>query len=319
MVILMMPNPFRLQTAQQPPLAYNSMAELTRLAADTQMPLSQLKEMAAAQGQMQAAQETAKIEIPQVNFYPSRHSNTRKARRQDIKQAYRLLKPTKRSLMSPRRWWFGGKYRYNKNTAQCCIDGCDMDHLIRVAGNIYDQFVDEETNHSLWDLYFKNPVTGEAEAFIARENVTSGRKMRGTYCPEHLHLYHLLCKWEKEEEREAEASTGTLNAKLKKGVSMVAVPMSVMRKKDDTPLELQKYAPFFDMMKADGIPIQRLYNSEGKNDIVMPIFDLRKFNGSPSLVGGESMASVSVPSVQTVPTGGLDALLTATQEQLPEV
>ena len=62
----MMPNPFRLQTAQQPPLAYNSMAELTRLAADTQMPLSQLKEMAAAQGQMQAAQETAKIEIPQV-------------------------------------------------------------------------------------------------------------------------------------------------------------------------------------------------------------------------------------------------------------
>ena len=112
----MISNPFRPQMAQQPPLAYNSMAELTRLAADTQMPLSQLKEMAAAQGQMQAAQESGKIEIPQVNFYPSRHSNTRKARRQDIKQAYRLLKPTKRSLWSPRRWWFGGKYRYNKNT-----------------------------------------------------------------------------------------------------------------------------------------------------------------------------------------------------------
>ena len=28
--------------------------------------------------------------------------------------------------------------------------------------------------------------------------------MRGTYCPEHLHLYHLLCKWEAEEEKEAE-------------------------------------------------------------------------------------------------------------------
>ena len=25
--------------------------------------------------------------------------------------------------------------------------------------------------------------------------------MRGTYCPEHMHLYHLLCKWEAEEDK----------------------------------------------------------------------------------------------------------------------
>ena len=315
----MMPSLFRPQ-ATQPPLAYNSMAELTRLAADTQMPLSQLKEMAAAQGQMQAAHETAKIEIPQVNFYASRHSNVRKARRQDIKQAYRLLRPTKRPLTAPRRWWFGGKYRYNKNTTQCSIDGCDVDHLIRVAGNIYDQIVDEETGYSLWDLYFKNPVTGEPEAFIAREAVTSGRKMRGTYCPEHLHLYHLLCKWEKEEEQEVEARTGTLRAKLKKGVSTVAVPISIMRKKDDTPPELQKYAPFFEMLKVDGIPVQHIYNSEGTNDLTLVLFDMRKFSDGPSLVGSEAMVSIGVPTVPTTASsGGLDALLTATQEQLPEV
>ena len=50
-------------------------------------------------------------------------------------------------------------------------------------------------------MYWQNPITGEPEAFVARENVTSGRKLRGTYCPEHLHLYHLLVKWEKEQEK----------------------------------------------------------------------------------------------------------------------
>ena len=70
----------------------------------------------------------------------------------------------------------------------------DIEHLLRHAGNIYEQVVDEETGQTLWDLYFKNPVTGEVEAFVAREKVTSGRKMRATYCPEHLHLYHLLTK-----------------------------------------------------------------------------------------------------------------------------
>jgi len=159
--------------------------DLLHLAAQTQMSLAQMQQQASAQAAMTNVSQH--IQVPQVNFYPSRHPNPKKARKKDIKQAYKLLKPTKRSIFSPRRWLFGGKYRYNTNTMRCVIDGADIESLIRVAGNIYDQIIDEETGQSLWDIYFKNPVTGEVEAFVARENVTSGRKMRGTYCPEHLH------------------------------------------------------------------------------------------------------------------------------------
>ena len=70
--------------------------------------------------------------------------------------------------------------------------------------NLYARISDEENGRTLWDMYWQNPVTGEPEAFIAREGVTSGRRMRAIYCPEHLHLYHLLCKWEEEEDKEEE-------------------------------------------------------------------------------------------------------------------
>jgi hypothetical protein len=266
-------------------LGNKTQTELLRLAAQTNMPLAQIQQQAQVQAAMQ--QQSGVIEVPQVNFYPSRHPNPTKARRQDIKQAYRLLKPTKRGFFSPRRWFFGGKYRYNTNTMRCVIDGADVENLIRLAGNIYDQIVDEETGKSLWELYFHNPVTGEPEAFVARENVTSGRKLRGTYCPEHLHLYHMLTKWEREEEAEQEAKSGTLKAKLKKGVSVVAVPIQTIKKKDNTPPTLIKYQPFFDMLKKDNIPVTHMTNSAtGVNDLVIVMFDMRQFqnNGNARLL-----------------------------------
>tara|TARA_R110002012_G_scaffold33393_6_gene97879 strand:+ start:10732 stop:11613 length:882 start_codon:yes stop_codon:yes gene_type:complete len=257
-------------------LANTPQNELLRLASQTQMSLAQMQQQAAAQAAMTGASQH--IQVPQVNFYPSKHPNPKKARKKDIKQAYKLLKPTKRPFFSPKRAW-GGKYRYNTNTMRCVIDGCDVENLIRVAGNVYDQIIDEDTGLSLWDIYFKNPVTGEVEAFVARENVTSGRKMRGTYCPEHLHLYHLLTKWEKEEEAEEEAETGTLKAKLRKGVSLVAVPVSSIKKRDNTPPILTKYEPFFDMLKKDNIPITHMSNvATGMNDLVVVVFDMRQFN-----------------------------------------
>jgi len=249
--------------------------DLLRLAAQTQMSLAQMQQQASAQAAMTNA--STHIEVPQVNFYPSRHQNPKKARRKDIKQAYKLLTPTKRSIFSPKRAW-GGKYRYNTNTMRCCVDGCDVEHLLRMAGNIYEQIVDEETGQSLWDIYFKNPVTGEVEAFVAREKVTSGRRLRATYCPEHLHLYHLLTKWEREDEAEEEANNGTLKAKLRKGVSTVAVPVTALKKKDNTPPILAKYEQFFAMLKQDNIPITHFTNSAtGMNDLVMVVFDMRQF------------------------------------------
>jgi hypothetical protein len=251
--------------------------DLLRLAAQTQMSLAQMQQQATAQAAM--SNVDTHIEVPQVNFYPSRHSNPKKARRKDIKQAYNLLTPTKRSIFSPKRVW-GGKYRYNTNTMRCCVDGCDVEYLLRMAGNIYEQVADDETGQSLWDIYFKNPVTGEVEAFVARDRVTSGKRMRATYCPEHLHLYHLLTKWEKEDEAEEEANTGTLRAKLKKGVSTVAVPVTSLKKRDNTPPSLDKYQPFFEMLKKDNIPVTHMANSAtGMNDLVMVVFDMRQFQG----------------------------------------
>lgn len=251
--------------------------DLLRLAAQTQMSLAQMQQQASAQAAMNNAK--THIEVPQVNFYPSRHQNPKKARKQDIRQAYKLLTPTKRSIFSPKRVW-GGKYRYNTNTMRCCVDGCDVEYLLRMAGNIYQQIQDDETGENLWDIYFKNPVTGEVEAFIAREKVTSGKVMRATYCPEHLHLYHLLTKWEKEEEREEEAESGTLRAKLKKGVSTVAIPVAAIKKKDNTPPILAKYEQFFAMLKQDNIPVTHFTNSAtGVNDLVMVVFDMRQFQG----------------------------------------
>jgi|TARA_Y100000004_G_scaffold43183_1_gene47266 hypothetical protein len=263
----------------QQPLAQYTTNELRQMAAGSHVQLHDLMGLANTQGQLAELGVMHQVEIPKVNFYPSRHPDPRKARRKDIKQAYRLLRPTKRSIFSPIRI-FGGKYRYEKSTTHCVIDGCDIDHLVRTAGNLYDEIRDEETGKSLWELYFHNSVTGEPEAFIAREGVTTGRKMRGTYCPEHLHLYHLLCKWEKAEEMEKEATSGTLKAKLRKGVSTVTVPVAATMgmKQDNTPQQLQKYKEFFRMLKQDNIPIVHLKNKvTGKNSTTMIIFHEGQF------------------------------------------
>ncbi len=135
----------------------------------------------------------------------------------------------------------------------------------------------------MWDLYWRNPVTQTPEPFVARENVTDGRKMKGTYCPEHLHLYHLLCKWEAEEEKIREANPRRLRDHVKKGVSVVTVPVSTIKKKDPTPKFLEKYEGFFaelekDSKRTKGINILHYQNPQsGMNDVTMIVFDLRIF------------------------------------------
>ena len=243
---------------------------------------AQLLEMQAAQQQMQQMAEKTNIEVPKVNFYPSRHPDPRKARKQDIRQARRLLTPTKRAFYNPLRWIWGRKYRYNRKSSLCVIDGTDCEELIKYD-NLYAKICDEETGKSLWEMYWKNPVTGTPEAFVARENVTNGRKMKGTYCPEHLHLYHLLCKWEAEADKDHNKTKIGMKEMVKKGVSTVAVHISIIKKKDNTPEYLKKYEPFFEELQKDskvqsGINILHYKNPEtGINDVTMVVFDLRLF------------------------------------------
>jgi len=241
-----------------------------------------LTQQATAQAAMRDIQTEQNLEVPKVNFYPSRHPDPHKARRKDIKQAYKLLTPSKRSIFNPWRFALGRKYNYDKQTHMCVIDGCDCATLIQ-HDNLYHKIRDEDTNQSLWELYWQNPINGQPEAFIAKEKVTSGRKMRGTYCPEHMHLYHLLCKWEAEEDKIRESNPKRLRDRVKRGVSVVTVPISSLTKKDPTPPFLEKYEPFFaelekDSRNTNGISILHYKNPVTEvNDVTMVVFDLRIF------------------------------------------
>ena len=305
-----------LMTNSQQPLASQTSQEMRRVAANSQVPLAQLQGLAQAQTYMQDAALQRSIQIPKVNFFPSNHANPKKARRQDIRQAYKLLTPTKRSILDPRRYWFGGKYQFVGDATRCCIEGCDVDELIQAAGNVYEMIKDEDTGKSLWELYFKDPVTGQPVAFQAREGVTSGRKLRATYCPEHLHLYHLLLKWERAEQEEEGASTSTLKSRLNKGVSMVTVPVTGLVTRDNTPPQLAHYEPFFEMLKKDNIPVVRLKNAMGENEQTIVVFDMRQFQG-----GGNARmitdANISAPPMNMdlptpAATMGLSELLSQT-------
>jgi hypothetical protein len=231
-------------------LANMSQAHLAALGQQGNPSHEQLLEMQAAQQGMKQVAEKKNIEVPKVNFYPSRHPDPRKARKQDIRQARKLLRPTKRSLFNPLRWIWGHKYRYNRQSNLCVIDGCNCEELIKYD-NLYSKICDEESGKSLWEMYWRNPVTQTPEAFVAREQVTNGRKMKGTYCPEHLHLYHLLCKWESEADKDHNKTRTGMKEMVKKGVSTVAVPISIVKKKDNTPEFLKKYEPFFVELEKD--------------------------------------------------------------------
>jgi len=290
-------------------------AHLYALAQQGNMALSHaaLMEQASAQQQMQNVAEQKNLQVPKVNFYPSRHPDPNKARRKDIKQAYRLLMPSKKSIFNPVRLLFGRKYRYDKQSNVCVVDGCDCAQLIQ-HDNLYAKITDEDTGKNLWEMYWRNPVTGEAEAFIAKDKVTNGRKMRGTYCPEHLHLYHLLCKWEAEDEKVREANPRRLRDQVKRGVSIVTVPVSAVAKKDPTPTMLKKYEPFFaeldkDSRKTKGINVWHIENPiTGQNDITTVSFDLRIFEHELAMENQPTAAFQNMMGVQNTleqePLGG---------------
>ena len=96
-------------------------------------------------------------------------------------------------------------------------------------------------------------------------------------------MYHLLCKWEAEEDRIREANPRRLRDRVKQGVSIVTVPVAAVAKKDPTPSMLKKYEPFFaelekDSRKTKGISVSHYNNPlTGQNDITTVSFDLRIF------------------------------------------
>lgn len=305
-------------------LANMSDAHLIALGQQGNASHEQLLEMQAAQQAMADAATKQNIEVPKVNFYPSRNPDPRKARKQDIKQARKLLTPTKRAWYNPLRWIWGRKFRYNRQTNLCVVDGCNCEELIKYD-NLYAKICDEEDGKSLWDLYWRNPVTQTPEPFVAREQVTNGRKMKGTYCPEHLHLYHLLCKWESEADKDHSKTKLGMKEMVKKGVSTVAVPISIIKKKDNTPEMLKKYEPFFVELEKDsksqpGISLLHYKNPEtGINDVTMIVFDLRLFQQEilaqqPTLA--DAITNLGIMQAQAVDNGVINSEVVAPAEQM---
>lgn len=188
--------------------------------------------------------------IATVDFTLSTHPNPKKARKQNIKRAIKALKPLKRPL-----FFFG--YRRQKGH-QCVVDGTNC-----VNGDYGD----------LFDQYFRDPYTLQVRPLKPWTKVIpgKGRQLEGTYCPQHLSLYHNLLEWLEQEE--AESDPNFFSKMAKKGVAFV--PIKKGEKKEEHPL-IVKYTPVFIEAQKDGLPIMHYRNPiTGQNDITMIVFDNR--------------------------------------------
>lgn len=179
--------------------------------------------------------------VAQVDFAFSMHTDDKKRRRQNISRAIKALKPTKRSILSPRRWWFGGKWAHRLPT-QCCIDGVDC------------------SNADYGDLrnHYMRDVNGKMKKFQPWSGVLEGKgvPVPGTYCPQHLMLYHKLSEWLIEED--AEADPRLLTKMMKRGITYIPV---VKKRKQPEPALVQKWEPVMLEARNDGIPVLELRDS----------------------------------------------------------
>jgi len=124
----------------------------------------------------------------------------------------------------------------------------------------------------LFDEYFRNPVTLEVKPFEPTAGVLPGRgrDLKGTYCPQHMMLYHNLMEWIDQEEEE---DPGFFTKMAKKGVAFV--PIIRPAPKEEHPL-IVKWTPIFQEALRDGIQILHYKNPISmENDITMLVFDNR--------------------------------------------
>jgi len=180
--------------------------------------------------------------VATVDFALSTHPNPKKARKQNIKNAIKALTPMKRPL-----WFFG--YKRNKGH-QCVVDGT-----------------------SCMQADYRDPYTLQVAPFRPWTGVLpgKGRQLGGTYCPQHMMLYHNLMEWLEQEESEADPNFFSRMAK--KGIAFV--PIKRGEKVPEHPM-IVKYTPVFIEMQKDGIPMYHYRNPmTGENDITMVVFDNR--------------------------------------------
>jgi len=197
--------------------------------------------------------------VPVVEFAFSDHPDPDKARKKNIKNAIKALKPMKRWYTLPGTGLFstGLRYRYTE-PHQCAVDGSDCRH---------------QDYGDLWDQYMTDGK-GNITPFRPWSGVLYGRgtQLPSTLCPQHLQLYHLLVQWIQQEEHEHDK--GFFKRMKKRGVAFVPV----VKKKSTVPEHplLAKWEPVFNEAIKDGIQVTHYKNPEtGENDLTMLIFDNR--------------------------------------------
>lgn len=217
--------------------------------------------------------------VPVVEFNFSEHADPDKARKQNIKRAIKALKPTRTWYTLPGTGLipFIGRARFKYSNKQrpyvCVIDGCDCRHL---------------DYGDLWEVYFVDPTSKQIAPFRPWSGVlpSRGLDLFGTYCPQHMQLYHLLMDWIEQEESN---DTGFFKRMKKRGVAFVPV---VKRKNTDNqhPL-ISKWNPVFEEALRDpGISVLHYKNPEtGENDITTIVFDNRILKTTP--IRGKSLDS----------------------------
>ena len=199
--------------------------------------------------------------VPVVEFEFSDHPNPSKARRGNIKKALKALKPVKRWFALPGFFLipFLGRTRLKYNTAQyrCVVDGADCRHLD--YGDLFSQYFYDDSH--------------KPKAFQPWSGVMPGKgfQMAGTYCPQHLNLYHMLNEWIEQEA--IESDKGFFKRMQKKGVAFI--PIKKTHQKASHPLIVKWEQAFIEAQK-DGIPILHYRNPHtGENDLTMLVFDNR--------------------------------------------
>ncbi len=205
--------------------------------------------------------------VPIVEWEFSQTGDPIKDRRRNIKNAIKALKPVKRWFAVP---GFGfipflgrAQWKYSDGN-RCVIDGADCSAL---------------DYGELWDEYFRDPTTGAIRPFRPWTGVLPGKgtQLSGTYCPQHMQLYHLLMQWIDQEA--AENDKGFFKRMKKKGVSFI--PVRREERVHTHPI-MQKWEQAFIEAKKDGIPIMHYRNPlTGENDLTILVFDNRLLQAVP--------------------------------------
>jgi hypothetical protein len=101
-------------------------------------------------------------------------------------------------------------------------------------------------------------VNGKMKKFQPWSGVLEGKgvPVPGTYCPQHLMLYHKLSEWLIEED--AEADPRLLTKMMKRGITYIPV---VKKRKQPEPALVQKWEPVMLEARNDGIPVLELRDS----------------------------------------------------------